>query len=127
MSETTIAEVADKAVDHIANGVQQIATAVEKLAHGAWEVAVRQQRVEGIVDAALGVVIIAAACICAKWVWRALADVDEIDRQVGRGFTVVGVTILTLFCTLNLVRHGILHASAPEYYAAMNLVEMVKK
>jgi hypothetical protein len=53
--EKTIADVADKVVDRVSGGIEQIAEAAKKLAPGAWESVVRAWRIGGILDVSIGV------------------------------------------------------------------------
>lgn len=128
MSDKNLVDVADKAVDHIADGVQKIAAAVEKLAPGAWEMAVRQQRAEGLVDLVLGCAMLAATTAIFALVWRAIAKMeDDADRVGMRTLASVVASLAAMLWLFQLAKPGLLTWQNPEFYAAKTLVEAVHK
>lgn len=128
MSDPTLAEVADKTVDHIANGVQQIAATIEKLAPGAWEIAVRQHRTEGIVDVIIGVFFVIVFVVVATFTWRAFqACNNDADRGAGRLLTATICTGLIGIFVGTQIRPGVLEWTNPEYYAAQAIIAAVHR
>lgn len=122
--DVSLAEVADKTVDHIANGVQQIAATVEKLAPGAWDIAVRQARISGYLDVAVGLIVLVATVLGTRFLWPRAGKCDEIDRGMFRGF--IGFFVFVgLGLAMVLMRNGVLVSLNAEYYAAQNIAHML--
>lgn len=153
MSEPSLAEVADKTVDRLASGVKAIADAAQKVAPRAWEVAVRQQRVEATVELSfslLSALVIAAAAVFTarnyrRWVRLFQADMHAKDRRRYPTITpveptgdedafpvhlvcgLVAVATLTLFPTaLKCAADALIVLSNPEYYAAKELIGAIR-
>src|SRR5579885_1491203 len=124
MSEPSLAEVADKTIDHIANGVQQIAQAIERLAPGAWQIAVRQQYMEGLLDLAFGLAGLLVLILGYRALWLGSASWDDDAKYPLRGIigTVVGEFVILCVC---IVHDGILKVATPEYYAATHIMALV--
>lgn len=127
MNEPTWAEVADKTVDHIANGVQQIASTVEKLAPGAWEIAVRKQRIEGAVDLAIGVAILLVIALAFALIWKASKPWSGDDRIAVRTGISIGGAVFSIAFIFWLVKPGLIQSLNPEYFAAFEIAALVKK
>ncbi len=153
MSEPNLADVASKTVDHITGGIKAIADAVQKMAPRAWELAVRQQRVESTVDlvmSALGFVLSAVALVVIfrnyqRWVDRArglahaknrrryptitpaepTGDEDAFIVQLPCGVVAV-LSVAILFSSIDSATGAVVRLSNPEYYAAKALLEAIK-
>lgn len=125
MNDKNMADVADKAVDKLANGFNAIAAAVNKVAPHAWDLAVRQQRIDAVTSLVSCGVLVAAALILlwisSKW-WRS----ENEDRS---GFSISSAVVCACFCVLILAfwvpkyAHRYLNA---EYFAAKEILEAVK-
>lgn len=126
MTEPSFADVADKTVDHIANGVQQIADAVGRLAPGAWEIAVRYQVRSGLVDLTFGVIGALAAAHAFRRIWKLSANwQNDADRALTRWLSTIALIVWILVCMFCWIKTGIEHAINPEYFAAMHIAAAV--
>lgn len=132
MSDPTFADVASKTVDHIAGGVKALADAAQKVAPHAWEVAVKQQKIEGWTDIAMGVGVLAAVCAVAIVVPRIIRLINKDDEEVEShvAFARLIVLVAALFVCGMAVNtclvEGAKRVANPEYYAATALLEAVK-
>lgn len=144
MTDKNIADVADKAVDQLV----AISEALRKLAPGAWESAVRAQRVDGIVWCSLitlGWLVFAYLCVSVLRELRAHDAHDEYcrthskhntpydppkdgDTIWGIGGMVVGAAIglFTLVGTVSELPDAIGRVAEPEAWAAAHLIQAVK-
>lgn len=120
-----ITQTADKAVEHIANGFQQLADAINKLAPGAWEIAVRQSRNEGYANIILGTFVLAMVLAGVALFFRLSSgwNNDAGDRTGARCVALV-VAIFAACLLLGYIRSGILRVATPEFYAAAAIVEL---
>jgi len=126
MNEKTMADVLDKSIDKLSGGAAEIAKAAKQVAPHAWEVAVRQQAVEGVADALTGAVCLVAIVVLARLAMKHRRRLDdagalEVAMLLGAFATVVlfGVGVCEL-------RDGLLQVANPEYYAAKAILEAVK-
>lgn len=123
-----MAEVADKAVDKLAAGVEQLAAAARKVAPQAWDIMVHQQRIEGsfgLATDAFLVVSIVAFCI---WAWRANRTLSWQDPSPAAIITIVGsvASLIAAIVVLSTAPGYAMQLVNPEYYAAMQLLAVVK-
>lgn len=151
--EKSMADVADKTVEHIASGIKGLADAVQKVAPHAWSVAVRQQVVEawtGLALCALGLVVsVTIAVVVAKnyarWVHKARENDHAEDRIRYPSITPLEMTgfedataaqapcfialgaafILFVPCLISAADH-VNQLCNPEYYAAKTLLGAVR-
>ncbi len=147
MTEKNMAEVADKAVDKIAGGVEAVAKAVEKVAPRVWELLVRQTIAEGVASLALALVVGVGFVIALKYLlpvskrriklnnshkWVPCKPDDFGDytmpagEAVGAGVGLIIGGIVAFFYVLTQVHGGTLRLVNPEYYAAKELIEAAK-
>ena len=69
MTDKTIADVLDKSVDKLSGGAAEVAKAIKQMAPHAWEVAVRQQAIEGwagLITCSVVIALCAAVALVAK-------------------------------------------------------------
>lgn len=148
MPDKTIADVLDKSIDKLSGGAAEIAKAVKQVAPHAWEVAVRQQVVEGALGLATGLAIAALGAYAAVRIWRA-APALKREKQLlekrrwsfnsGKEPEDIDVDLemfpiwLALCVALLVALLGSIRVSAyapmvvnPEYYAAQAILEAVK-
>jgi hypothetical protein len=141
VSEPTIASVLDKSIDKLSGGAAEIGRAAKQVAPHAWEVAVRQQVIEGTVHLTEALIAISAVVALAIYVlrnaktWHAavIKETTTSYRPEGDSF---GFWMPFFFCAfLALMIFGVAIGSAsnavmqianPEYYAAKALLEAVK-
>lgn len=127
MTDTTLVDVADKALDRIANSTRLIVDAVQKVAPHAWELAVRQQRIDamvGIVEAGVWIVaaiVVTIVLVRTRW-WASL------QTESGFAYGVTNAAALVAFgLAANCLGDNLMQCANPEFYAAKELLEMVKK
>lgn len=129
MTDKTIVDVADKAVDKLSGGVEALAKQFSVLAPKAWEALVRQQVIEGAVDLALCVAIGVAAAIFCPRLYRRAAAWHQKSPYGGGDMAMIAIAIVGAFVALVVVvegREAALQLGNPQYYAAKALAEMVK-
>lgn len=142
MSDKNMADVADKAVDKLAAGVEQVAAAFKKVAPPAWDVMVRQQFVAGIVDLAAFAIGVVAVFVLAR---RAKTLAEQIVsrkirgdvREVKRGYVdhdadptmafpwLAAAVLLTVLSAIKFVwwvPESVQQIVNPEYFAAKELL-----
>lgn len=130
MNEKNMADVADKAVDKIAGGIEAIAKAVEKVAPHTWEVMVRQQIAEGIVS--LSYVALAWLLVFVGYrLIRRYTRKEGIDwsgpNPGSLGIMALGIfACVTLIATFGEAPEATRKFINPEYYAAKELLSAVK-
>lgn len=153
MSDETFAGVASKTVDHIAGGVKAVADAAQKIAPRAWEIAVRQQRIEASVGIASAGFVTLVALVAIVYVARSYRDWVSVERAKRHAMdrrrypaiapaeptghedallvqapaiAVVAVASLAIVCALVCASQDAVRLANPEYYAATALLEAVK-
>jgi hypothetical protein len=135
VTDKTIADVLDKSIDKLSGGAAEVAKAVKHIAPHAWEVAVRQQIVEGITTLAM-----VALAFC-TWLWvlhkyRAVlkkcggVHMDERAIDVNAAF-IMALCTGCVGCTVavygfNVAPTAIQKLITPEYYAAWEFIDAVK-
>lgn len=127
MADKSMADVADKAVDKLA----QVADAIGRLAPGIWESAVRSERVEGIVNVVL---MIALCVLCVFQVRKFLAvlaveqakDFRDPELTVIWGLVAAIALCVAIGVTSSNLGTELSRAVSPEYYAAHALLGAVK-
>jgi hypothetical protein len=148
MSDKNMADVADKAVDKLAGGIEAVAKAVEKVAPHVWEILVRQARVAGVTELAT---LAFSFCIFAILVVlaRRLAN-QTVERRVRgemekmrRGFMdstnddcptaafpfLLAALALAPFLVVRVfwyMPESIQKIATPEYFAAQELIRAAK-
>lgn len=130
MTDKTIADVLDKSIDRLSGGASEIAKAAKQVAPHAWEVAVRQQVIEGTVYfVLLGLAIVASVSLliyaARNGGWENMSESDAKPSGlalIAGGFigTISGIALL---CGLSGNVGRIVN---PEYAAAEALLEAVK-
>lgn len=149
MSDPTFADVANKTVDHIFDGVKGVSAAVQKVAPHAWEIAVRQQRLEAVIGGIGAALLAVAALTAARFIINKIPAFREgicrSERRrypslcAGKEDSELNVTVevfpfyaLAGFCVgcaaiaLYCCGCSVLQLANPEYYAAKALLEAVK-
>jgi hypothetical protein len=133
MTDKTIADVLDKSIDKLSGGAAEVAKTIKSMAPHAWEVAVRQQVVEGVTS----LVVMAAAIACALLFYRLLgAKMNERDKPIyqvaylsdlAMALRIVFVALLVgVLVSIGCAIHGAKRLANPEYYAAMAILGAVK-
>lgn len=138
----TIADVLDKSIDKLSGGAAEVAKAVKQVAPHAWEVAVRQQVVEGwacLVPQALAALVLLVAYglllrHAGAWHASALAKgIRRFGKDVGDAsdfwFPFVGLSVIAMMVLLLICGFGsrsVMQIANPEYYAAKAILEAVK-
>lgn len=131
MSEPTIASVLDKSIDKLSGGAAEIAKAAKQVAPHAWEVAVRQQVIEGYCFFGLFFLFALVALVLAVSAFR-LAKTDgweDNGNLTSAGFLLRGAGVILFLLALSVLAEGsnnIARISNPEYAAGMALLEVVK-
>ncbi len=149
MNDPTIASVLDKSIDKLSGGASEVAKAVKQMAPHAWEVAVRQQVVEGwsglVIPALVLLVAISAVRFWLKngpaYKLRAQTSekkrypslnsnkaVEECDADDYWMVTVLGgiVFLVAVAFSLGCAISSIRQLANPEYYAAMAILQAAK-
>lgn len=125
MTDKTFAEVADHAIDKLSGGA---AKALKQVAPHAWEVAVRQQVIEGAWT--LGLSMALALGMATTIIWSLIAIKRNWSKIQEAGaepvLMLLVLLLLPLFAALDSARDGALQMSNPEYYAAKSILEAVK-
>ena len=127
MSDKNMADVADKAVDKLAAGIEAVARAAERAAPHVWELSIRQVRWDGALDLAVGLGALAAAWFGGKWAWPGTGkrDYDEPPRELV--IIVVALVVVTLAGVgIAHARSGLMLLGNAQYYAALRIVEAAK-
>lgn len=102
---------------------------IKQVAPEAWRVLIRQQIAEGIVGLAISVLIL-SLCFGGYVRYSRLAE-NEPDKSRRENyeltsFCLVIVCVISFCLCVPLACHGILQLVNPEYYAAQNLVNLIK-
>lgn len=129
MSEKTMADVADKTVDHI----DRFAAAVAKVAPQGWDFLVRAHRIEGITDLVVWLGFAAAAAFCLlrglEWFKALRAEDGPCPSDAGVLWLIVG-GCFTLVVAIAAVASGsetLTQIWAPEYTAGRELLQAVRQ
>jgi len=127
MSDPSFAEASEKAIDHIANGVKIVTDAAQKIAPHAWDIAVAQQKSEGIANLAACAITLAAIWICGVLFVRMMQKAMIDEELLWFRALVYGVAaMLSLAAVLNWGKTGAQQLANPQYYAAAALLSAVK-
>lgn len=138
MTDKTIADVADHAIDKLSGGAAELARAAKSVAPHAWDVVVRQQVIEGTVRlltlavGAVAIVVLIKTC-------RAIAHskdaqgnergyLGEHDPSPAVPFW-LGAVALSIFLAIRVffyLPEDIARIANPEYTAAQSLIGAVK-
>lgn len=149
---TTMAGVADKALDMLSQAVATISVTMEKVAPEVWKIMVRQQYAKAVADLSLpwGLLLIALCFVAiSKRLWNkegAIRDREEViakakaenktaewsDHEMGwRGLiTTLIPLVLGFICAIwgaLVVKGSILYLMNPQYYAIRDLLQMIMK
>ncbi len=95
MSEKTIADVLDKSIDKLSGGAAEIAKAAKQVAPHAWEVAVREQRINGALGIAVAALLFAlavcslVALLVSRKEWRASLEA-RVEAEHKRDLEIYG-------------------------------------
>lgn len=124
MSDKNFAD-ADKAVDKMANGFDAIAQAVNKVAPHAWELAVREQRIDAVTSlVSCGVLVAAAlALIYLSSKWWGSENADRVVASTGCAVACGAFSLLILAFWVPNYAHHYMNA---EYFAAKEILEAAK-
>lgn len=126
-----MSDVADKAVDKIASGIEAVANAIQKVAPHVWEVMVKQKLTEGIIFGLLwlgigaALIFVAPKKIRSLYAW-ASAGGEYSDRWFGFVPAVISVAVLAVLAARAIPNYA-LQALNPQYYAAKELIEGVTR
>jgi len=123
MTDKTIAEVLDKSIDKLSGGATEVAKTIKSMAPHAWEVAVRQQVLDGIVWCVIWLVFLVPTVVVARVAIRRFHD-DKADPDgTISAALVAGFAALLLSMALLMDgRKAIGKIANPEYYAAMAIL-----
>ncbi len=149
---TTIAGVADKALDMLSQAVAAISLTMEKVAPEVWKIMVRQQYAKAVADLSLpwGLFLIILCFVAiSKRLWnkeKAIKNRDEViakaaaekktvdftDHEMGwRGLITTFIPfVLGLACAIwgaVVIKGSILYLINPQYYAIRDLLQMIMR
>jgi hypothetical protein len=125
--DKNFADVADKAVDKLAGGADAVAKAIAKVAPHAWEAAVRGALAEGISNLVVGSVVLGLTLYAihraTKYIRTHKDDFDIVFPLMMFG----GIALVAgLMFGIHNVQDGIQKVVAPEYHAALKILEAAK-
>lgn len=106
-----------KILDLLTKGME----GVPDIASQAFQIMVRGEFVNGVAEIVLSVVLFAIAIIVSIVIWKKLKE----DPYSASGFWLILVIPLIVFGLFSMY-DGITSVMAPEYYAVMTLLRMVK-
>jgi hypothetical protein len=128
MTERTLVDVADKAVDSLTSGVVSLAAVVQaaaaqlqQAAPGAWSVYVRQHYTDGASRIGYGLATFLVGVIAPLFgAWIAQGH----PAGFASGFF---ITLVLWFVAGDFIREGVLRLRTPEYYAAEELLATLRR
>ena len=135
MSDKSIADVLDNTVNQLSNGVQALSVAIQKVAPDAWKMLVHQQKVLAYQDIAIGLLLLTGCIIWAfiykYFVYNKFVKLIEEDNEFVIGQCVCGaialiITAVMLNFSIEHVTDGFVRYSSAEYYAAKDVIGMIK-
>lgn len=152
MAEQTMVEVADKTLMSLTDGIKAMSKAFESVAPQAWHMMVLKQRVDGIVTLAANIFCVIAAIILVPLFINKLSilmkadyDLTEWNRTGYQSnkphpasaavsdlvltilYGVLGiVAIIGAICAVFCISDTIQHIVVPEYFAAQDLLKVIK-
>lgn len=144
MADTSAAQVANNAVDHLANGADKLfgvatelstklATVAEKsfptvkgLSKYAWEILVRQQIIDGTMTLLWNAAMWSLVVIIYKIVVKKLIASKDSDVKGGGYAIAVIMSIIATIVTCCNVPNAISHILNPSYYAGLEVIAQLQ-
>lgn len=129
MTDKTIADVLDKSIDKLSGGAAELAKAAKQVAPHAWEVAVRQQVIEGGIQfafhAALGAVFVYCLVLTRRR-WGGLVDGAGQADFPPAPYILAAILLWGAGLSLSCAFDALPRVINPQYYAAKAILEAVK-
>lgn len=144
MNDKSLADVADNIVNHLSNGLEKLTNGAESLSNNAikfapqvWKVLVKQQEMLGIQQFVFGACWFIAGLIALYLVVKLVKtktfdDWNEFifgaDHPIYFFMAVgsIAAIVVPCICGVDEMSDGFIKCMNPQYYAAQNLIDMVK-
>lgn len=133
MTDKSIADVLDNTVNQLSNGVQTLSNAIQKVAPNAWKIAVHQQQLFGeqnIIIGTLGFILGSIATYFGiRFVYKNYNMIMEADHPgwfiLVLCWVVIGISFMWFGFTS--ISDGYVHYYGAEYYAAKDILGIIKQ
>lgn len=129
MTDKTIADVLEKSIDKLSGGAAELAKAAKQVAPHAWEVAVRQQVIQGVSLAVVWFGLLASIYALVRWgIYLKRDNGSQTEDDLGIGaFIIAGmIAFLAALAAICGSADVIGMIFNPEYYAARAILGAVK-
>lgn len=136
MTDKSLADVLDNTINQLSNGIQALGNSIAKVAPDAWKVLVHQQKMLAIQSIMYGALLFIGITIFGfvykKFVYNSFVKLIQKDKDfvVGQGVCSFIFTVCTIISLINsaiFFSDGFVRYNSAEYYAAKDVLNLVKE